>query len=53
MEKKYESPLIEKISISLEQSIAGSVPVTSTDPNNAFQESWTEDTIETEDIEFL
>lgn len=49
----YESPQIEKVCVSLEQSIAGSVPVTPVEGNKSFEENWKEETIITGDIEIL
>lgn len=49
----YEPPFMERVTIELEQSIAGSVPVRPADPNNAFMENWREETIITGDIEIL
>lgn len=50
---KYESPQMEKVTLILEQAIAGSVPVTPHPDTGGFQEVWNEEIILTGDVEIL
>ena len=52
-EKTYEAPSIEKVTVYLEQVIAGSIPIRPEDSSNNFTESWREETITTENAVIL
>lgn len=51
----YVSPCIQRVTVYLEQAIAGSIPITPVEPSNpnTFQENWIEEEIITGDIELL